>query len=105
MPQKVIGYTAIGNIISRCYFLVMVAEMNCCYSNPELEIPAVLISSLEPELDKDENRVPPAGWNPVVARPLAFVNLKPYIYNPEKSIQIKNQHGQPMMMEMEMIDR
>ena len=25
VPEKVIGYTAIGNIISRCYFLVLAA--------------------------------------------------------------------------------
>jgi hypothetical protein len=44
----VTGYTAIGNIISRAYFLVLIAEVNCCFSNPELEIHTVLTSSLEP---------------------------------------------------------
>ena len=34
IPPEVIGYTAIGSIISRAYFLVLVAEMACCYSNP-----------------------------------------------------------------------
>ena len=61
-----------------------------------------MVSSLEPDLSEDENKAPPQGWNPTVAQPLAFVNLKPYIYNPEASISIRNQAGQPKMMEQEM---
>ena len=36
VPPTVIGYTAIGNIFSRSYFLALEAETFCCYSNPKL---------------------------------------------------------------------
>ena len=36
LPLDVDGYTAIGVILSRAYFLTLVAEVCCCLSNPKL---------------------------------------------------------------------
>lgn len=50
VPEEVLGYTAIGNIISRAYFLLLIAEVHCCYSNPFVEVHVVLNNELEPDL-------------------------------------------------------
>ena len=36
LPPNFRGYTAIGNIISRAYYLTVLADVCCCYSNPHL---------------------------------------------------------------------
>jgi hypothetical protein len=99
VPPQVRGYTAIGSIISRTYHLFLEAEVNCCLSNPELEIHAILYSDLDPELDPAEERHEPADWNPTVAKQAIFANLPPYIYNPSKRIVIRNQSGDASMLE------
>jgi hypothetical protein len=54
IPQQVTGYTAIGNILCRAYYLALVAQVSCCYSNPTLLIHTVLTTSLEPEVCEEE---------------------------------------------------
>lgn len=52
VPVEVLGYTAIGNIIYRAYFLDLVAEVNCCYSNPTVSQHVILNSTIQPPIDE-----------------------------------------------------
>lgn len=46
-PLDAIGYTAIGNIISKAYYLTLIGQVSCCYSNPKLQILTTFISTLD----------------------------------------------------------
>ena len=60
IPENIAEYTAIGNIISRAYFLVLIAEVNCCYSNPTVVVHGVLNNNnAEPELEEADQIQPP----------------------------------------------
>jgi hypothetical protein len=98
VPIEALGYTAIGSIIYRAYFLELVAEVNCCYSNPKVSRHVILNTSIQPPMDEDELTKPPEGWNPDVYPPVSFVNLKPFLYLPNHLIDVRNRHGmaQPM---------
>lgn len=87
------GYTAIGNIIYRAYFLELVADVNCCFSNPRVTKHIILNTTIQPPIDKEELEKAPEGWNPSVAAPVSFLNLKPYMYTPNKAIDVSNQVG------------
>lgn len=50
VPLEVLGYTAIGNVIYRAYFLELVAEVNCCYSNPRISKHIILNNTIQPEV-------------------------------------------------------
>jgi hypothetical protein len=93
VPPAVTGYTAIGSIFCRVYYLVLVAEVGCCYSNPTLSIHTILNTPLEPDLQAEEQVQPPRGWSPLVAQPRVFTNLPPYVYQPLEGIVVRNQEG------------
>ena len=95
--MEYLGYTAIGNVISRSYFLTLEAEVCCCYSNPKIQLHTIFVTSLLPEIDEEENVQPPQNWNPIVAPPVALTNLKPYLYQPAIPGVIVNQGGVQMM--------
>ena len=100
IPPEVIGYTAVGNIISRAYYLTLIARVFCCYSDPCLEIPAVFVTYLEPEFEKEEKIEPPPGWNPMSYPVQTLMNLPPYIYQPTAGIMVRNQ-GEGVMVNMQ----
>ncbi len=52
VPVEALGYTAIGNIIYRAYFLELVAEVNCCYSNPRASRHVIFNTSVQPPMDE-----------------------------------------------------
>ena len=91
IPPEVIGYTAIGNIISRSYTLALIARVFCCYSDPCLSIPVVFTSSLEPEVEKEEVIEPPLGWSPMAYPVQTLMNLPPYMYHPVGGMVARNQ--------------
>lgn len=33
LPDRIVEYTAIGNIISRCYYICLIGEVGCCYND------------------------------------------------------------------------
>lgn len=89
-----VGHTAIGSIIYRAYFLDLVAEVNCCYSNPRVGKHIIFNTSIQPPVDEEEMTKAPQGWSPIVKPPVSFLNLKPYIYVPSPFIDVRNQLGQ-----------
>jgi hypothetical protein len=36
LPARIVEYTAIGNIISRCYYISLVGEVGCCYNDTRI---------------------------------------------------------------------
>jgi len=53
IPPEFTGYTAIGSIIYRTYYLALIAEAGCCTSNPTLAVHTIVTTSLFPELEAD----------------------------------------------------
>lgn len=82
IPATLVGYTAVGNIISRAYYLCLMAEVNACYSNPTLMIQTTFVSTFEPELTEAEVMQPPEGWNPQVAPMKVIPQIPAYQYQP-----------------------
>jgi len=62
-----IGYTAIGNIISKSYYLTLIGQVGCCYSNPKILILTSFLSNLDQPQTEEEIKRPPPDWNPIVA--------------------------------------
>ncbi len=67
--------------------------MSCCLSNPAVEQHVIFNTSIQPPIDEEETVPAPVDWNPIVANPVAFLNLKPYIYQPSRLIDLNNQFG------------
>lgn len=102
LPKNFSGYTAIGNSISRAYFLCLILNSGCLFKNPFIEVPTVLINSIEPPFKSSEEQSLPEGWNPRVTLPVQ-IQLIPYIYAPERQIQIRNQAGSAVIPHREML--
>lgn len=49
LPARIVEYTAIGNIISRCYFISLVGEVGCCYNNTRTMKHILLNNEVPPE--------------------------------------------------------
>ena len=95
------GFSAHGCIFSRAYFLTLIAEVCCCYSNPRLEINGVLIDTAIPANNEPEVP-PPEGWNPIVGQPVMLAAFRPYVFSPESCMRIYNQGGQTVNYQQEM---
>ena len=52
-PINALGYTAIGSIIYRAYFLELVAEVDCCYSDPRVAKHIIFNNIVQPPIDLD----------------------------------------------------
>jgi hypothetical protein len=89
IPSDFRGYAAIGNIFSQAYYLALVAQVGCCYSNSML-FHTVVVSPLEPE----ERERPLDEWMRAVVQPKVFADLPRYSYQSSERIQESNQGGQ-----------
>ena len=98
IPPTVIGYTAIGNIISRHYYICLEASTFCCFSNPTLEFHTILNNYYEPELEENELVQPPPDWNPIAYPVTMKPNIPIYRYSPEAAIVPLNQPGTQVNM-------
>ncbi len=50
VPVEILDYTAIGNIISKAFFLELVAQVKCCYSNPRVSKHVVVNNTIQPPI-------------------------------------------------------
>jgi hypothetical protein len=66
----------------------------CCYKSPRIMRHVIVNSDMEPADEYSGVQAPPI-WNPEIAPPVAFLNLQPYIYQPHRLIDARNQFGMP----------
>jgi hypothetical protein len=56
-----------------------------------------LISRVAPIPTADEIKNPPNNWKPIIAAPVTFVDLPPYVYSPSPLLSQKNQEKRVAM--------
>lgn len=95
-------YTAIGNILSRTYFLLLKSDNNCFHSSPDALTPVILRANQDLAAEKDEKMQVPEGWDPVKFPQKSFTSLRPYIYLPSPSLKHLSNRGTLVNVEIEM---
>lgn len=91
IPKDIKEHTAIGNIISRCYYLTLLGDVGCFYSDTRIEKHIHLNNDI-PNAEV-QPPTPPNDWNPTVYPEATYLNLKPYIYQPCPELKFFNQKG------------